>query len=78
MLYRGAYMAVENHDEKTAGLCASCAWARRVAHPRGGAPYWLCGMAGRDPRFPKYPRLPVRECPGYCEGPLEPISEGKE
>lgn len=50
----------------TPGLCASCAHARAVPHPRGGGAYWRCGMHDRDASFPKYPRLPVIECLGYA------------
>ena len=28
-----------------------------------------CGLAATDPRFPKYPPLPVRACPGYRSQP---------
>jgi hypothetical protein len=27
--------------------------------------FWRCDLSAIDPRFPKYPRLPVRECSGY-------------
>jgi hypothetical protein len=29
----------------------------------------LCGRSATDPRFPKYPRLPVVRCAGYEEAP---------
>jgi hypothetical protein len=48
------------------GLCARCRHARRLRSERGSA-FWLCGRAAADRRFAKYPRLPVRECPGYEE-----------
>jgi hypothetical protein len=45
------------------GLCASCSQARVV---RGaGSVFWLCERSRTDARFPRYPRLPVRRCPGY-------------
>ena len=37
---------------------------RRVESERGSV-FYLCGRAATDPRFPKYPRLPVRECAGH-------------
>ena len=49
------------------GLCLTCRHARRVPTPR--ANYWLCELAASDPRFEKYPRLPVRSCPGYERHP---------
>ena len=42
---------------------------RRVESERGSV-FYLCGLAATDPRFPRYPRLPVRECAGY--EPVEP------
>ena len=46
------------------GLCASCRHARIVRSSHGSA-YYLCRLAETDPRFPKYPRLPVWRCAGY-------------
>ena len=48
------------------GLCLHCRHARRVPTPR--ALYWLCELAATDPRFEKYPRLPVLACDGYEPG----------
>lgn len=47
------------------GLCSVCVHARRIPHPRGGVTYWRCALAEVDPRFPKYPPLPVRACDGF-------------
>jgi hypothetical protein len=30
-----------------------------------GSVFLLCKLSFEDARFPKYPRLPVRECSGY-------------
>jgi hypothetical protein len=30
-----------------------------------GSTFWLCALSASDPRFPKYPRLPVLRCPGF-------------
>ncbi|MCC6144544.1 MAG: hypothetical protein IT368_12125 [Candidatus Hydrogenedentes bacterium] len=57
-----------NTDTNTIGLCATCIHARAIAHPRGGDAYWQCARAAVDPRFPRYPRLPVVRCVGYEEG----------
>ena len=47
-----------------AGLCADCV---RVALQTGPhALYVRCLLASTDPRFPRYPRLPVISCPGYA------------
>jgi hypothetical protein len=49
----------------TVGLCANCRHAFRTPHPRGGRDYWRCALAETDPRFERYPRLPVLRCSGY-------------
>jgi len=46
------------------GLCASCAHAQVVTSTRGSR-FYLCRLSATDPRFPKYPSLPVRVCSGY-------------
>jgi hypothetical protein len=48
------------------GLCADCLNARIVESDRGTV-FWRCELSVRDPRFPRYPRLPVRECSGYVK-----------
>jgi hypothetical protein len=55
------------------GLCAICLHARRVRSSRD-AEFWLCGRSAVDPRFPKYPSLPVVRCPGYEPEPAPPVS----
>ncbi|MGB8654174.1 MAG: hypothetical protein WCD23_06610 [Candidatus Acidiferrales bacterium] len=47
-----------------AGLCADCANARRIESDRGSN-FYLCQLATTDPRFAKYPQLPVLACAGY-------------
>jgi len=47
-----------------AGLCASCEHSRRMESDRGSV-FIRCELALTDPRFAKYPRLPVLECDGY-------------
>ena len=49
------------------GLCASCAWVRLVKNRRGST-FYRCLRADSDPpdpRFVRYPPLPVLTCPGY-------------
>jgi hypothetical protein len=46
------------------GLCASCQQSRQIRSDRG-ATFWLCRKSEQDPRFPKYPALPVLQCLGY-------------
>jgi hypothetical protein len=47
-----------------AGLCDSCQHALRIQSDRGSV-FYLCELSASDPRFPKYPALPVIQCPGY-------------
>ena len=46
------------------GLCDDCRFKREITSDRGTV-YIQCGKSFEDPRFPKYPRLPVLSCPGY-------------
>jgi hypothetical protein len=50
------------------GLCASCVHVKRVESARGSV-FYRCGLADRDPRFSKYPNLPVLTCAGYERAP---------
>ena len=54
-----------------AGLCATCQHLRVAASKR--SVFVRCGLADTDPRFPKYPPLPVVACDGYRveSGPSE-------
>ena len=48
-----------------AGLCDSCVHQQVVRNTRGST-FSLCLRHRTEPeRYPKYPRLPVRECVGY-------------
>jgi hypothetical protein len=54
--------------DKPAGLCATCAHVDIIRSDRGSI-FYLCKLSACDPRFPKYPRLPVLACPGFEERP---------
>jgi hypothetical protein len=47
-----------------AGLCDTCQYQQLVRNTRGST-FSLCKRSREDPAFPRYPRLPVLECPGY-------------
>jgi hypothetical protein len=47
-----------------AGLCDTCVHQQIVRTTRGSE-FSLCRRSRTDPRFPKYPRLPVAACRGY-------------
>ncbi len=49
------------------GLCAACLHLRIAASPR--SVFVRCGLSETDPRFPRYPPLPVRVCPGFRADP---------
>ena len=53
------------------GLCTACAHALRVPSSRGSE-FWQCRLSAVDPAFPKYPRLPVRQCAGYLDDGVNP------
>ena len=67
-----------NKDKKTSlqetpvGLCASCGFMRRIISDRGSA-FYLCERSASDPVYPKYPRLPVKACPGYADVTLSKL-----
>jgi hypothetical protein len=44
----------------------------RVIENRRGSKFYLCQLSQVDPRFPKYPPLPVTSCAGYS-----PVSSDK-
>ena len=50
-----------------AGLCDRCIHQRVVRNTRGSA-FSMCLLAKTDPRFAKYPRIPVAACPGFQVG----------
>jgi len=56
----------ERELEETVGLCARCQHGRRQPTRRGST-FWRCERAETDAGFARYPRLPVRECPGFDE-----------
>ena len=57
-------------DPRTVGLCLECRHARRQETNRGSV-FWRCGRAEHDPRFVRYPRLPVTACAGFERGPRD-------
>lgn len=52
------------HEEQGVGLCARCRHVQ-VVDSRRGSRFYLCRLSATDPRFPKYPRLPVLRCEGF-------------
>lgn len=46
------------------GLCGRCVHAREIVSGRGSR-FLLCDRSRYDPRYPRYPQLPVLSCPGF-------------
>lgn len=57
-----------------AGLCDACAHQRTV--PASRAVYSLCRLSADDPRFPRYPALPVLRCSGFARRTDDEDREG--
>jgi hypothetical protein len=55
------------------GLCADCGHARKLTSS-GGAAFYQCLRAEEEPRYSKWPRLPVHSCPGYEPGEGEALT----
>jgi hypothetical protein len=45
------------------GLCGSCVECRLVT--TGRSTFYLCERSRSDPRYRRYPPIPVRQCAGY-------------
>ena len=57
-------MSTVDKQHPDAGLCRDCKYSRRIESDRGSV-FFRCDLSLQDPRFPKYPRLPVLTCSGY-------------
>ena len=57
-------MTTDNKSFGNFGLCSDCLNAKKIASSKGSE-FLLCELSKSDPRFPKYPRLPVLSCSGY-------------
>jgi hypothetical protein len=62
--YGNVRLVFLSDESDRAGLCASCTHMRRIVSDRGSV-FYLCELSKTDPRFPKYPRLPVLVCTGF-------------
>ena len=50
------------------GLCSTCHFQKMIRTGRGST-FSMCLKHKEDPRFDKYPRLPVLVCPGHRPRP---------
>jgi len=46
------------------GLCPGCANVQVIISGKGSR-FYLCRLSYADPRFPRYPPVPVIECAGF-------------
>jgi hypothetical protein len=64
-------VALDLERRARVGLCATCAHARSIQSAKGSE-FWLCEKSKTDPRFKKYPPLPVRACLGFVRSEPAP------
>jgi hypothetical protein len=62
-------------ESERVGLCFFCQQIRLVRTDRGSV-FYQCQRSATDPRYPKYPRLPILRCPGYERKEEPPESAG--
>jgi hypothetical protein len=58
-----------------AGLCERCVHVHVVENRRGSR-FYRCMLADTDPRFAKYPPLPVLACAGFVPADAEAAPGG--
>jgi hypothetical protein len=66
-------MDEQQAETARAGLCATCAHAAVIVSDRGSR-FYRCERSKTDPRFRRYPPLPVTVCIGYDERACTPSS----
>ena len=60
-------LSLTSRPSPGAGLCDTCRHQKLIGNTRGST-FSLCLRSRTQPEFPRYPRLPVAECPGYERG----------
>ena len=70
---------LDSRRDPVAGLCGACRHVKINRSDRGSV-FYFCQRSLADPRFRKYPALPVLACPGYepaeaIAGPEDPSVE---
>ncbi len=63
----GAQPSPHRNAASKLGLCGTCTHARQIMSDRAST-FLQCQLSFTDPRFEKYPRLPVLKCNGYRKG----------
>ncbi len=59
------------------GLCDFCRHQKLVGNTRGSE-FSLCLRSRAEPDYPRYPRVPVRECRGFERPPVPTVAEQRE
>ena len=47
-----------------AGLCETCRHVKKLSNAKGST-FYMCQRAETDPKYTRYPRLPVQKCEGH-------------
>ena len=68
--------APEGQARRTpAGLCERCVHMQIVTSAKGSQ-FYLCRLSATDPRFPRYPPIPVIRCDGFTHADPAPNTDG--
>ncbi len=59
-----------------AGLCGTCTHAKVLLSDRGSR-FYRCGLSDTDPRYARYPALPVVHCQGYAPKVASPPADSQ-
>ena len=70
-------MFTNDRERARVGLCVSCRYSRLVRTDRGSV-FYQCERSATDPRYAKYPRLPILVCPGYESDPSKNLADAAE
>jgi len=60
----GGKSTEEHRTVDQIGLCQTCRHAAAITNASGST-FYRCSLSETDPRFRKYPPLPVIQCAGY-------------
>jgi hypothetical protein len=59
------------------GLCAACQYVRVIKSAKGSL-FVMCDLSKHDPRFTKYPLLPMLHCAGFLPRTEVPSSQAPD
>lgn len=62
---------MKTNNDLEFGLCENCHYAKLINNARGSQ-FLLCKAHKENPSMPKYPNIPVVNCPAYIsKSPIE-------